>query len=50
MDSASVVLLGGFDPTESRTYAALLKSSKIPYTTLWHRVYGRPSIQDKAKD
>jgi hypothetical protein len=49
MDSATVALLEGLDPTESGTYTTLSKSSKIPYTTLWHRAHGRPSIQDKAK-
>ncbi|KAF2192378.1 hypothetical protein K469DRAFT_554829 [Zopfia rhizophila CBS 207.26] len=49
MDSASLVLSEGLDPAESRTYVALSKSSKIAYTTLWHRANGRPSIQDKAK-
>jgi hypothetical protein len=49
MDSATLALSEGLDPTENRTYAALSKSKKIPYTTVWHRAHGRPSMQDKAK-
>ncbi|KAF1940397.1 hypothetical protein EJ02DRAFT_350073, partial [Clathrospora elynae] len=49
MDSATIALLDGLDPTESGKYAALSKASNVPYTTLWHRAHGRPSIQDKAK-
>ena len=50
MDSASRVLSDSIDPTETRTYVALSKSSKTLYTTLWHRAHGRPSVQDKAKN
>jgi hypothetical protein len=49
MDSASVALSEGLDPSEAYSYVALSRSSKIPYTTLWHRAHGRPSLQDKAK-
>jgi hypothetical protein len=49
MDSASAVLSEGLDPAEANTLVALSKSSKIPYTTLWHRAHGRPSLQDKAR-
>jgi hypothetical protein len=49
MDSATLVLSEGLDPTEDRTYAALSRSHNIPYTTLWHRAHGRPLMQDKAR-
>jgi hypothetical protein len=49
MDSASAVLSESLDPAEANTLVALSKSSKIPYTTLWHRAHGRPSLQDKAR-
>lgn len=49
MDSATLALSEGLDPAESRTCAAISRSSKLPYATVWHRAHGRPSIQDKAK-
>jgi hypothetical protein len=49
MDNASVVLSEGLGSSQANTYVALSKSSKIPYTTLWHRAHGRPSLQEKAK-
>jgi hypothetical protein len=49
MDSASAVLSEGLDLAEAKTLVALSKSGKIPYTTLWHRAHGRPSLQDKAR-
>lgn len=50
MDSASLVLSEGLDPSQANTYVALSKFSKVPYTTLWHRAHGRPSIDEKARD
>ena len=50
MDSASVALSEGLDPSEAYSYVALSRSSKIPYTTLWHRAHGRPSLQDRNSE
>jgi hypothetical protein len=49
MDRASMALSEGLDPTESRTYTALLWSHRVPRTTLWNRAHRRPSVEEKAK-
>ncbi|KAF2177297.1 hypothetical protein K469DRAFT_486914, partial [Zopfia rhizophila CBS 207.26] len=49
MDRASVTLCEGLDSTQPKTIAALARSSNVPYSTLYKRAHGQPSIQEKAQ-
>jgi hypothetical protein len=49
MDRASEVLAEGLPAGEPRTYIILLKWGKVPRSTLYYRIYGRRSKEDKAK-
>jgi hypothetical protein len=49
MDRASAALSEGLEPSEPRTYTALLKEGRVPRTTLWYRAHGRPSKEEKDR-
>jgi hypothetical protein len=49
MDKASQVLAQGVPPGVPRSYRALADHGNVPYTTLYHRDRGRPSVEDKAR-
>lgn len=49
IDSASAALSDGLDASKGGGYIALSRAHDVPYTTLWNRAHGRPSMQDKAR-
>ena len=49
MDRGSQVLAQGLPPDVPRTWAALLERGDVPLYTLYYRVHGRPSIEEKAQ-
>jgi hypothetical protein len=44
----TTALAGRHAASKSKTFAALLKLSKVPIATLWRRSQGKPSRKDKA--
>jgi DDE superfamily endonuclease len=47
-DAASRVLSRSLRLDKPQTYAALSEEGNVPLTTVWYRVHGRPSIDQKA--